>query len=172
MGHNKQFSEFVKGFIPARDELLSIIRQDERLNNEGYGLFNESRLCGLETAQKWNASRETLLACDSSLIDQVGACIAFLLNIPKTKTENKYRGSYGLKHFVERWLKLNDYEGHKSSNFEGDCYIPNIAFILAAKHCGFDLYGFGNPGFNISERSLKSIDKNLQKIRHYPQSVA
>jgi hypothetical protein len=159
-----RFSHDIRNiYTPTSTELSHLIRADERLNYHGYGFFGECRLCGLETPEKWQKSREDLLDCTPTFQSQVGACRMWLEGITKIKSENPHHGSYGLKHTVERWLRLNEYEGHLGDlggERTGDCYIVNSAFILAAKMDGFTLYGFGNPGFNMSEKSIKAKHKS------------
>jgi hypothetical protein len=45
---------------------------------------------------------------------------------------------------------------------DGTVYVPNGVFITAALHCGFRYKAyenFPNPCFNMSEASIKSLEK-------------
>jgi hypothetical protein len=75
-----------------------------------------------------------------------GACV-LLEGMEKIKAINRRYSSYGLKHLFEK----------KTG------YIPNGIFIAAAIHCGFRYKAYGNspnPCFNISNASLKALEKD------------
>ena len=74
----------------------------------------------------------------------------FLQFVTKRKTVNTNFGSYGLKHRVERFLKVQ-------TNPLENTYVANGAFICAALHLGFEMKVYGdspNVTFNMSSRSL------------------
>ena len=71
----------------------------------------------------------------------------------KIKTISRRCTSYGLKHVFER---------------DTGRYVTNGAFICAAIHSGFDyklIPGSPNVPFNISERSLNTVEKRLEGKR-------
>jgi len=87
----------------------------------------------------------------------------------KRKTANPDHSSYGLKHFVEKWLKSDPSIPHD--------YVSNGAFITAAIEEGYTTYvGVGytlkNPDFNISLRAWDTWLKWHETVSPAPPCVA
>ena len=144
-GMDKQGHEFYLNLEKAK----SIIISDPRIQSDSYGLFGEVTTCGLETKEKWEASRNRAIRLDLDFRLQINKSILWLRYVNKIQNVNTKHSSYGLKHYVERYLKTSKYPENN--------YVCNGAFIIAAKLCEFKIYGLGNVCFNMSERSIKSL---------------
>ena len=92
-----------------------------------------------QTDAELSQDRERLLSSEESC----SAACQWLATKAKTKTVNRKRSSYGLKHLAEDEIG----------------YVTNGAFIAAAVHSGFPyeiLVDSPNVLIGISEKSLKS----------------
>jgi hypothetical protein len=120
----------------TNSDIAAVIAKIPGLNAYGVGFY-----CGVKAADRpdWLARNQRDLLED---VDGCSRAESWLRDKAKTKTVNRRRSSYGLKHVAEKEVG----------------YITNGAFIAAAIHCGFpyrvDLHS-PNVGFGISERSLR-----------------
>jgi hypothetical protein len=93
------------------------------------------------------------------------ACLSFLKGVEKSKTQNKRRGSYWLKHLIE------NPSGRFDIPSSDNCYAGYIyegTFVLAALASGFGIQQFGKTikaTFNIHEPSLRRRAKEVCKER-------
>ena len=134
----------------TKEDIAQVIKQIPELNEFGIGLFNGGR--GLSEREKTHALKEG----QEALLDSADQCTAiceWLRQMEKIKTISRRCTSYGLKHVFER---------------DTGRYVTNGAFICAAIHSGFDyklIPGSPNVPFNISERSLNTVEKRLEGKR-------
>ncbi len=112
-----------------------------------------------EKNQRFRESRADLTS--DGTIEAFMTSMAFLQNVPKTKTIRQGTGSYFVKHTAENYPSTFP-EGEQL----GPQYVPNGALIAAAIQCGFryklhtDALGYYsvNVTFNMSKTSLDDLD--------------
>ncbi len=127
----------------TRRDIEAVIVKVPRLTKFGVGVYTYSKPDGLTWDGYFRAEQ-------AELLESAAVCTRvceWLADIAPTKTVNRRRGSYGLKHMAERDI--------------GD-YVSNGSFIAAAIHCGFPYRlkpDSPNVWFGMSEKSLKAKDR-------------
>jgi hypothetical protein len=94
--------------------------------------------------------------------EQVGVCVAWIRRFAEhTRRIQLWYSSYHWKHVVEEWTRSDDRRVHNESSdrlkVEEATYIPNGAFIEAARREGYDILPVSpsspNAFFNLRLRS-------------------
>jgi hypothetical protein len=112
-----------------------------------------------ETVAKFRQSRADLVA--EGAISPFLASLAFLANVPMTKTIRRGTGSYFIKHIAENYPCT-----YPNGEELGPQYVPNGALIAAAIQAGFryktyiDERGYHdvNVSFNMSKPTIVDLD--------------
>jgi hypothetical protein len=134
-----------------REDIAAVIDRVPQLAYFGVGLY-ESPI----TSEKLRQGREQLLE-SSAICTKV---CEWLASIKRSKTINRERNSYGLKHMAEQEI--------------GE-YVSNGVLIAAAIHSGFAYRLDGDSPymmFGMSERSLNEKESATLSRRRRPQKTS
>lgn len=116
-----------------------------------------------EHFKRFREDRASLQSDDA--VEQFLLCLAFLEQVPRTKTIRPGTGSYRLKHIAEKF-PYRYFNGDEL----GPRYVQNGVFIAAGIHSGFqyrkfkDEYGYDalNVTFNMSKKVIDDLDCELR----------
>jgi hypothetical protein len=131
----------------TRSDIRKVMKVVPELTSHGIGIYDDGRgKTAAERKEQWARDKAELLG-SAAICTKV---VEWLTRFTPTKTINRQRSSYGLKHIAEAAL--------------GE-YVGNGQFIAAAIYAGFEYVihpGYPNVYFNISERSL---NQEIERIK-------
>lgn len=137
----------------ARAAVTAVMAEVPDLTAFGFGIFEDQNKSAAEKQAEFDASRAKMLTAFS--IEQFNRAVAFLKTRSKRATISRKQSSYGLKHEVERYL---------AGQGQGDKYVSNGMFIVAALHLGFRFERSGpNAYFNIGAYRMAEGARPLEE---------
>jgi hypothetical protein len=126
----------------AAADMGDVLEREPELGDFGFGVFDPRSKTSEQRAAELRRQREAIR--EPTALGQFLAARLWLRGFAKTKAQDKYGTSYGLKHVMQRNI---------------DCYVTNGCFIAAAIAEGFIVRRIGdgpNASFNISAKAWRA----------------
>ena len=148
--------------IPTNEALRERIRAVLDAHPDLTSMGFDARSAGPkpEDTQAFEQARAGMLSDDT--VQQVAACLECLQHVRRGRAAK--RGSYGLKHLIERWKRQQ----------EEHLYVSNGALIVAVLLGGFRIKRHGgrdpNCSVYINEDDLDRIDAGQFPLKHVKPS--